>query len=228
MNIQYEPTKSFCYRFARYVLLDEIAKEPEVQPGNSFKMIDVEKPVIERHLRSEQLAAEIPAARADRIDTVYGTLKFYVHHVAKHSADSPFEWLGKGLFQLKSDAELQQEIEEIDLQVEEEDPNVEFDGWIYAFSFPALVKKDAPFPIKIGRTINDVEGRVLYQCKSSASFDQPTILGQWKVKRARSVETAIHSTLKSREKWREKAPGKEWFDTTVSEIDAVVKFVTQQ
>lgn len=51
MAIEFEPTKSFCYRFARYELLDEIAKEPEAISGVQFKMIDVAKRVIVRAKR---------------------------------------------------------------------------------------------------------------------------------------------------------------------------------
>lgn len=229
MKTDFEPTPSFCYRFARYELLDEIAREPEAVSLLPFKLLDVQKRVIERHLTTQQLETRVATTNADKNETVYSTLKFYVGHVAKHLPASPLVWRGNGgMFQLKSDAELQQEIEEIELEIEDEDETVEFEGWIYAFSFPALVKESEAFPIKIGRTFKDVEKRVKFQCKGSAAFDNPTILDRWKVKRARAVESAIHSTLKSRSKWRENVPGTEWFDTTIGEIDAIVRFVTQQ
>lgn len=233
MAIPFEPTKSFCYRFARYELLDEIAKEPEALSGAPFRMLDVAKRVIERHLTPEQLATEVPAAEADRMDSIYAGLKFFVALHAKRLANSPFVWLGGGgMYRLKSDADLEQEIEDAELEAEnveddEEEP-IEFDGWIYAFSFPVLIKPDAPFPIKVGRTNNDVDSRVAHQCKSSATFDNPVILGRWQAKRIGAVESAIHATLKSRGKWRENVPGTEWFDTTVSEIEAILRFVTQQ
>ncbi len=227
--MDFEPTKSFCYRFARYFLLDELAKEPEALSGMPFKLIDVTKRVIERNLTASQLAVEIPAAEADRIDTIYGALKFFVALHAKRLSNSPFIWLGNGgMYRLKSDADIQLEMKESELDAEDEDDTSEFDGWIYAFSFPALVSNGSTrFPIKIGKTINDVEGRVAYQCKGSASFDNPVILGRWKVKRVGAVESAIHNVLKSRGKWRENVPGTEWFDTTIAEIESVVKFITQ-
>lgn len=230
MAIEFEPTKSFCYRLARYELLDEISKEPEAVSGAPFKMLDVSKRVIERHLTPEQLAVEIPAAQADRIDTIYGALKFFVALHAKRLPNSPFVWLGNGgMYRLKSDADIEQEMEETELDAEEDDEETtEFDGWIYAFSFPVLVKSDIAFPIKVGKTINDVEGRVAYQCKGSATFDNPVILSKWKVKRVGTVESAIHATLKSRGKWRENVPGTEWFNTTISEIETIVTFITQQ
>ena len=228
MAIEFEPTKSFCYRFARYELLDEIAKEPEAISGAQFKMIDVAKRVIERHLTPEQLAVEIPAAEADRVDTVYSALKFFVALHAKRLTSSPFVWLGNGgMYRLKSDADIQQEMEEAELDAEDEEVT-EFDGWIYAFSFPVLVKDGFAFPIKVGKTINDVEGRVAYQCKGSATFENPVILGRWQVKRVGAVESAIHATLKSRGKWRENVPGAEWFDTTLPEIESIIKFIIQR
>lgn len=231
MNTAFEPTKSFCYRFARYELLDEIAKEPEPQSGAPFKLLEVVKRVIERHLTPEQLAIEIPAAEANRVDTVFGALKFFVALHSKRLSSSPFVWMGNGgMYRLKSDADIQQEMEATELEAEDsgDDEEVpEFDGWVYAFSFPVLVNNSAAFPIKIGRTANDVEGRVAYQCKGSATFENPVILGSWQVKRIAAVESAIHATLKSRGKWRENVPGTEWFDTTLTEIEAIVKFVTQ-
>lgn len=231
MNIEFEPTKSFCYRFARYELLDEIAKEPEVISGASFKMLDVAKRVIERHLKPEQLAVEIPAAEADRIDTIYGALKFFVALHSKRLPNSPFVWEGNGgMYRIKSDADLQKEMENTELDAEDEDNEeiIEGDGWIYAFSFPVLVKDGIDFPIKVGKTIKNVDERIKYQCKGSATFDNPKKLNQWKVKRVGAVESAIHATLKSRGKWRENVPGTEWFDTTTSEIESIVRFITQQ
>ncbi len=228
MTIEFEPTKSFCYRFARYELLDEIAKEPEAISGVPFKMLDVSKRVIERHLTLGELAIQIPAAEADRIDTIYGALKHFVALNAKRLPNSPFIWLGNGgMYRLKSDADIQQEMEETELDAEEDEDATEFDGWIYAFSFPVLLKNGSTFPIKIGKTINDVEGRVAHQCKGSAIFENPVILGQWSVKRVGAVESAIHATLKSRGKWRENVPGTEWFDTTLAEIENIITFITQ-
>ena len=125
--------------------------------------------------------------------------------------------------------DIEQEMEDAELEATDEDDvddaASQFDGWIYAFSFPVLVQANSFFPIKIGKTIRNVEERISYQCKGSASFDNPVILGQWQVRRVSSVETAIHATLKSRGKWRENVPGTEWFNTTISEIEAIVGFI---
>ena len=230
MKIPFEPTKSYCYHVARYELLDQLVLEPEAQSGQPFKMINVTRRVIERNLSPEQLAVEVPAAQADRVDTVSSSIRFFVQLLAKRLPNSPFVWLGDGgMYRLKGSQDLEQEMQEVELEATDEDEieegQSEFDGWIYAFSFPVLVNKGTPFPIKIGKTIKDVEERVAYQCKGSASFDNPIILGRWQVKRVSSVETAVHATLKSKGKWRENVPGTEWFNTTVAEIDLIVKFI---
>lgn len=230
MKIPFEPTKSYCYHVARYELLDQLVLEPEAQSGQPFKMINVTRRVIERNLSPEQLAVEVPAAQADRVDTVSSSIRFFVQLLAKRLPNSPFVWLGDGgMYRLKGSQDLEQEMQEVELEATDEDEieegQSEFDGWIYAFSFPVLVNKGTPFPIKIGKTIKDVEERVAYQCKGSASFDNPIILGRWQVKRVSSVEIAVHATLKSKGKWRENVPGTEWFNTTVAEIDLIVKFI---
>jgi hypothetical protein len=56
------------------------------------------------------------------------------------------------MYRLKSDADIQQEMEETELDAEDDEETIEFDGWIYAFSFPVLVKNGAIFPIKIAST----------------------------------------------------------------------------
>lgn len=231
MPIEFEPTASFCYKFARYTLLDEIAKEPEPQSGQPFRLTPVAARVIARYLTPAQLAMEYPGRDAvGKMTSIEAGLGFFVRLQARRASESPFVWLGgNGLFRLKTDADLQDELQEVQLEAEDDDDEEtsEWDGWIYAFSFPVLRKDNAPFPIKIGKTINDVDGRVAHQCRGSATFENPVILGRWQVKRVGAVESAIHATLKSRGKWRENVPGTEWFDTTIPEVERILKFVTE-
>jgi len=231
MPIPFEPTKSYCYRTARYEFLDQIAQEPEALSRLPFRMIEVARRVIERNLNQEQLSIEIPAAHADRVDTVFSAIKFFVMLHAKRLQNSPFIWLGDGgMYRLKDASEIENEIEEAELEAQElGDEEIrdkpENDGWIYAFSFPSLLNENTVFPIKIGKTFGDVEARVTYQCEGSASFDNPIILGKWEVKRVSAFEQAIHAILKSRGRWRENVPGVEWFDTTLFEIEQVIQFI---
>ena len=46
----------------------------------------------------------------------------------------------------------------------------------------------------------------------------------WEVPRVAAVEDAIHSTLEARGSKRQ-APGTEWFDTTLKELESIVNFV---
>lgn len=107
-------------------------------------------------------------------------------------------------------------------EVEEVDDS---SGWIYAFTFPLLQRQQGPFPIKVGKTINDVTVRVNDQCRTSAAFEAPLVVGSWKVKRMSHMEAAVHNVLKARGRWRESAPGREWFDTTPAEVEAIVHFI---
>jgi len=43
---------------------------------------------------------------------------------------------------------------------------------------------------------------------------------------ARSACLRRANILKARNKWRENVPGKEWFDTNLKEIEAILKFVS--
>jgi hypothetical protein len=45
------------------------------------------------------------------------------------------------------------------------------------------------------------------------------------VNRVGPTELAIQNILKARGKHREDAPGREWFDTTVSEVVAIIEYV---
>jgi len=227
----FEPTKSFCYRVARYEVLNLIAQEPEARTYQPFRMIEVTKRVIRANLSPEELAIEIPAAESDRVDTVFDSLKFFVQLHAKRLADSPFVWLGDGgMYRLKAPGDIEQEIQEAESEARElnEDQEItEYDGWIYAFSFPMLIREQGDFPIKIGKTAQDVDARVAHQCRNSASFDNPTILGRWRVNRVTAFEQAVHSLLKVRGKWRENVPGTEWFDTSIEEIERLVTVIRE-
>ena len=80
--------------------------------------------------------------------------------------------------------------------------------------------------IKVGwPAAYDVETRVYGQCKGSGFFERPEILGRWQVQRVAQIEDAIHAVLKARGRWKEDAPGDEWFITTIEEVSAVLEFI---
>lgn len=229
VDIPFEPTSSFCYRFARYKALPEILTEPVVASGEQFRLIEYARKTIDKYLTLEQQQTVIKRAKSDKTTTVGADIRFFVSYVAKDAGY--LHSLGKGQFRLPAPEDVsEEEIEEATIEgaafeADETGQVFDFDGTVYAFSFPILVKHEGAFPIKVGMATGDAQKRVDDQCRYSSSFDNPVLLGQWPARKVRAMESAIHNVLKSRGKWRENVPGKEWFDTTVAEIDAIVRFV---
>ena len=223
MELQFEATRSFCYKFGRYTVLAEVQMMPEVTSGNEFRLTDLAQRVIDKYLTPDQQQVKVKKAQSERLEPIHSIVKFFVSFIAKEQ--ETFIKIGEGLYRSKTAEDISDiELEESALADGDEDA-AEFEGWIYAFSFPVLVRINEPFPIKIGKTIADVDGRVAQQCKGSASFDNPVILGRWQVNRVGPTELAAHNVLKARGKWRENAPGVEWFDTTIAEVQSILEFV---
>jgi hypothetical protein len=227
----FEATRSFCYQFARYTVLAEIAGMPEVTSGAEFRMVDLTRRILDKYLTPEQQHVRIKKANSDDTDPLHSIVKFFASFITKQT--DLFARVRPGIYRVHNDAELVAAEESIsdaqieDAAIEDEDAEaVELAGWVYAFSFPALVRQDKPFPIKIGMTRLTVEERVQAQCRHAAVFENPVILGSWRVKRVGPTEKAVHYFLQARGKWRENVPGTEWFDTTVAEVETVIAFVT--
>lgn len=223
MTIPFEPTNSFCYRFARYEVLPEIISLPQVQSGDPFRLVELVQQVVDRHLTPEQQEATYPRAQTGELLTIIKTIKWYVPFVAKNTEQ--LIWMGKGMFRLPGAADIDEAEAEAAALEDDQPAAAGSEGFIYAFTFQALIKDQGAFPIKIGMTVNDVQQRVMNQCKGSAAFDNPSILGQWKVVRVAAVESAIHKVLVARGKWRENVPGTEWFNTTLEEIKSIIDFI---
>lgn len=223
MELQFEATRSFCYKFGRYTVLAEVQLMPEVTSGEKFRLTELAQRVMDIHLTHEQQQVKVKKAQADRWEPVHSIVKFFVSFIAKQQ--DTFVKIGDGIYRSKTAEDISDvELEESALD-DGDDETAEFEGWVYAFSFPMLVRANEPFPIKIGKTLKDVDERVAQQCKGSASFDNPVILGRWQVNRVGPTELAAHNVLKARGKWRENAPGVEWFDTTISEVQSILNFV---
>ena len=167
---------------------------------------------------SEQLETKIKKANSDATDKMRNIFGYYIPYLAEEL--KVLEKVGGGMFKnISSDEELA-EADAVVADVESNDA-----GIIYAYSFPSIMKGDSRFPIKIGMTGNgDANARVTQQCKQTCCFEFPVILNTWKVERVAAVEDAIHSTLEARGSKRQ-APGTEWFDTTLAEIEKIVHFV---
>lgn len=220
MTLQFEPTNSFCYQFARYQVLPKILALPEVQSGQPFRLVEMVKKVVDSVLTSDQQAKSYLRAQTGEPLTVIKTIKWYVPFLAKKT-EQLFP-LGNGLYRLPDESDLNvAEVEDSALEDGELETS-ESEGFVYAFSFPALISQTGDFPIKVGMTVNDVKQRVMTQCKGSATFENPTVLGFWKVNRVGFVEAAIHKMLAARGKWRANVPGTEWFNTTIDEVKLII------
>ncbi|SIT51322.1 conserved hypothetical protein [Paraburkholderia piptadeniae] len=223
MEIPFEPTRSFCYHFSRYQALPEILGSPEVLSGSPFRLIDVLKPIIDKHLTPEQQSVTVRRAESEQQEPVRRIIKGFIRILAVRTGQ--LMPLGDGMFRLPTVDDIsEEELEDAAFRDESMDAT-DTDGSIYAYSFPSLVNDSGPFPIKVGRTGSDVAARIQQQCRNAATFDNPVTLGHWQVKRVRFVESAVHGVLRSRGKWRENVPGNEWFDTTMREIESIITFI---
>lgn len=216
----YEATSSWCRRFALNVIIPEIVATPEIAKGASFRLVDYVNKLISEYLTEEQLRTEYIRPESNKPISVAASIKFWCGWTSKYGKRSPFVHEGNGYYRFENEEEV--EVEEFDTH---DNPDIEGStGFIYAFTFPSLIKSNSNFPIKVGMTTNNVERRVISQCKTSG-FEMPKILGSWKVKRVENFEYAIHKILSARGKMRENAIGNEWFNTTLEEIETIIKFI---
>lgn len=222
--MEFTASSSFAYQFAKHEVLPLVDDMPEVTSGMPFRLKDLTFKVMDQKLTAEQL--QMSVAQSDgKITTIRSLIRFWSLTIA--TSTQRYVPLGKGSFRKETEQDFDPTAV-VDAPFDDEDEETdEFGGSVYAFTFPSLAKQGQPFPIKVGKTAGDVQKRVLEQCKCSAVFEQPQVLGAWKVNRVGPTELAIHNVLKARGKWREDAPGKEWFDTTMSEVEAILKFVSE-
>ena len=218
MPIPFEPTRSYVYRAARYELLPRIAEIARTHGDEPFLLRELSKRVLEETYTPDQLEIRIKKAKSDATEKMRNIFGFYIPFLAENL--KVFENLGGGQFKNIS---IDEELAEADAVATSVDSNDS--GIIYAYSFPSIRRNDGKFPIKVGlTTTGDAEARVTQQCKQTCCFEYPIILKKWEVQRVAAVEEAIHSTLEARGSKRQ-APGSEWFDTTLDEIESIVKFV---
>ncbi len=218
MTIPFEPTRSYVYKAARYELLPRIAEIARDFGDEPFLLREISKRLLAETYTPEQLEIRIKKAESDRTEKMSAIFGFYIPFLAENLR--VFENLGGGKFRNISIDEELAEADAVATDVESDDS-----GIIYAYSFPSIKKNDGRFPIKIGlTTTGDTNARVTQQCKQTCCFEYPIVLKTWEVLRVAAVEDAIHSTLEARGSKRQ-APGTEWFDTTLEEIETIVKFV---
>jgi hypothetical protein len=225
MPIPFEPSRSYVYRATRYELLPQIQELTKDRGSEPFRLRDIWNPLLERTYPAEQLDIRVRRERSEATDKMRAIFGWYIPYLAEGL--KLFENLGAGMFRNIS---LDEEVAEADAVAPDTAQDAEDDddgaGIIYAYTFPSI-RKDGRFPIKVGLTVaGDAETRVAQQCKQACCFEHPVILRSWSVPRVAAVETAIHRTLEARGFKRE-APGAEWFNTTLDEVETIVNFIQQ-
>lgn len=218
MPIPFEPTRSYVYRAARYELLPRIADIARNYGEEPFLLREISKSVLSETYTADQLETRVKKAKSDKLEKISTIFGFYIPFLAENL--HVFENLGGGMFKNISIEDELAEADAVATDVESHDPRI-----IYAYSFPSIRSGDGKFPIKIGlTTTGDTEARVKQQCKQTCCFEYPVVLRTWEVHRVAAVEDAIHSTLEARGSKRH-APGTEWFDTTLEEIENIIQFI---
>ncbi|MFB8831983.1 GIY-YIG nuclease family protein [Azotobacter sp. CWF10] len=96
---------------------------------------------------------------------------------------------------------------------------------MYAYTFAACQREDRPYPIKVGQTRQSVEKRVHDQCKGTAVFERPVILGKWRSFAPRRDERAIHQELRRMGCIDTDGHGTEWFHATPQDVEQAVSKV---
>lgn len=218
MTIPFEPSRSYVYKAARYELLPRIAEIARPHGDEPFLLREISKRLLSETYTTEQLEIRIKKAKSDVTEKMSNIFGFYIPFLAENLR--VFENLGAGQFRNISIDEELAEADAVATDVESNDS-----GIIYTYSFPSIMRNEGKFPIKIGlTTTGDTDVRVKQQCKQTCCFEYPLVIKTWEVQRVAAVEDAIHSTLEARGSKRN-APGTEWFDTTVEEIETIVMFI---
>ena len=215
LSIEY--TSKFARQFSIKFIVPKIKESSEYNSGKQFKLREITTRILNEYLTKEQ--------QYKLVSNNDGSFKYTFEDVAKHYAavyarNNPTEFidLSNGFFRAVLEVEIEDQLEE---DISEEDSDA---GYIYAFTYKSYMSTD-DYPIKIGKTTNDVEKRVFDQFKGSAMPEPPYILGQWNSSEFNHLERALHAVLKVRGKWITEASGVEWFRTSLSEIKLIIDFI---
>jgi hypothetical protein len=222
--LEYSVTSRFGYRFSRYLILPRITECNEFKSGQPFQLSPIIKIITDEYLTHEEQQA-FYIRKNGNPESVFDAIRWYVRFVGRENND--IEFVERGWYRMPSG---EQVADNPDEGLEEEiadEVGASTDGWIYAFTFPELIK-DAPFSIKIGMTIRDVEERVAEQCKGSAFFSKPILLKSWYTRKASITERTVQNLLKLSNQWKADAPGTEWFITTLVEIERILGIVQNE
>jgi hypothetical protein len=83
MNIPFEATRSFCYQFGLYTVLQEVQLMPEVTSGDEFRLTELAQHVIDKYLTPAQQQSKVKKAQSEKFEHVHSIIKFFVAYLAK-------------------------------------------------------------------------------------------------------------------------------------------------
>jgi len=222
--LEYTVSSRFSYRFSRYLVLPRITESDEFKSGQPFQLSPMIQAITNEYLTQDE--QQDTYLRPNGMpESVFDSIRWYVRYVGREN--NVIEFVERGWYRMPSgESATPSNDDGIDEEIAEE-AGPATDGWIYAFTFPELIKNE-PFPIKIGMTIRDVEERVADQCKGSAIFSPPKILKSWKVQKVSLTERTAQNLLKLSGQWKSEAPGAEWFVTTMVEIERIIGIIQRE
>ncbi|MES1978421.1 MAG: GIY-YIG nuclease family protein [Pseudomonadota bacterium] len=212
---------SAAYRLASQVVIPRLRVEVFPTKGSApFSLRDeiyaiLNDEIAKGHLTQEQIGTTARVNSSGVNTSLASQTRWYVRHILKSSGEIISSDI-RGLFILPNAEVIEEE------QEEEDDEVQSIAGSIYAYSFPSLNGS----MIKVGKASGNVEDRIRQQL-GTANPEAPTILRTWSVIDIGALEMAIHSILKARGKWIDAPRAKEWFRTSVEEIDSIIKFVKE-
>jgi len=222
--LEYTISNGFAYRFSRYLVLPRISESEEFRSGQPFHLLPMIRAITSEYLTQEEQLATYERPNG-HLESVFKSIRWYVPYVGRNS--EIIERVKPGWYRMPTGEQVADNATDgIDEEIAEESgPTTE--GWIYAFTFPELIK-DEPFPIKVGMTIRDVDERVTDQCKGSAIFSRPKLLKSWQVQKVSLTERTVQNLLKLSGQGKSDSPGTEWFITTLTEIERVIGIVMKE
>lgn len=216
-----EINSSAAYRLASQVVIPRLRIEVFPSKGSEpFRLRDeiyaiLKDEVAKGTLTQEQIESTSRVGANGVNTSLASQTRWYVLGILKSSGEIMSSDT-RGLFILTDAAAIEEEQEEEVGDVEA------ITGSIYAYTFPSLNGS----MIKIGKASGNVEDRITQQL-GTANPEAPAILHIWSVVDIGAMETAIHSILKARGKWIDAPRAKEWFRTSVEEVESIIKFVKE-
>lgn len=225
--LDYTASSGFAYRFSRYLVLSRITGSEEFKSGQPFHLLPMIRAITDEYLTQEEQQA-IYVRKNGKPEGVFDAIRWYVPYLGRETAS--IERVEPGWYRMPTGESPADTIgDEIEEEIAEDvgEAGAPTDGWIYAFTFPELIKNE-PFPIKVGMTIRDVDERIGDQCKGSAIFSPPTVLKSWPVLKVSLTERTLQNLLKLSGQWKSEAPGKEWFVTTLEEVERLLIIVQKE